>query len=176
MPKAPGAAERGFSLIEVLIASALFLIVLLGVIPLFTRAMVNNVRGRDASSMAGFSRERAEELLQIPFKNVDVTVPPEGAADSLVINEDWLEAEKRFTTDDLTDPRWTRRTQVQDFNYRDLIDNGRLDDPLPAGTNPRSIHLKEIVIDIGSPRAQAGGDKAPFVRTRPYSVRVLKSF
>lgn len=176
MSQAPGATERGFSLIEVLIASALFLVVLLGVIPLFTRSMINNVQGRDASTMAAFSRERAEQMLQFPFKNADVTVPPEGTEDRLVTDEEWDDTEKRFTTDDITDPKWMRRTQVQDFNYRDLLDNGRLDDPLPAGTNPRSIHLKEIVIDIGSPRTRQGGDSAPFVRTRPYSVRVLKSF
>jgi prepilin-type N-terminal cleavage/methylation domain-containing protein len=176
MSQAPGTAERGFSLIEVLVASALFLVVLLGVIPLFTRSMINNVQGRDSSTMAAFSRERAEQLLQFPFNNPDVTVPPGSAGDSLITREDWDEATKRFTTDDIAEPRWLRRTEVQDFNYRDLLDNGRLDDPLPPGTNPRSIHLKEIVIDIGSPRAQRGGDSAPFVRTRPYSVRVVKSF
>jgi prepilin-type N-terminal cleavage/methylation domain-containing protein len=176
MSQAPGAAERGFSLIEVLVASALFLVVLLGVIPLFTRSMVNNVQGRDSSTMAAFSRERAEQLLQFPFNNPDVTVPAGSADDSLVTQEDWDDATKRFTTDDIDEPRWLRRTEVQDFNYRDLLDNGRLDDPLLPGTNPRSIHLKEIVIDIGSARSQRGGDTAPFVRARPYSVRVLKSF
>lgn len=176
MPKAPPSSQRGFSLIEVLIASALFLVVLLGIIPLFTRAMVNNVQGRDASTMAGFSRERAEQLLQVPFNNETVTVPPDGAADLLETTEVWVDGTDNWTATPDPNSRWSRRTRVQDFNYRDLLDDGMLNDPLTAGTNPRSIHLKEIVIDIGSPRTQQGGDKSPFVRVRPYSVRVLKSF
>lgn len=176
MPKVPRRAESGFSLIEVLIASALFLIVLLGIIPLFTRAMMNNVRGRDASTMAGFSRERAEQLLQVPFNNEAVTVPPNGLEDYLETQESWDNAANRWTPGVVAGTPWTRRTRVQDFNYRDLLDDARLGDPLPPGTNPRSIHLKEIVIDIGSPRSQTTGDNAPFVRVQPYSVRVLKSF
>ena len=41
--------ERGFSVVEALVAAAIILVIASGVLPMFTRAMVNNVAGNEST-------------------------------------------------------------------------------------------------------------------------------
>ena len=72
-------AERhgaaGFSIIEALIAAAVLLIIALGLLPLFTRSISDNVSGNDASQATNGSRTQVEELLNVPFNNDRMEVP-----------------------------------------------------------------------------------------------------
>ena len=57
--------DAGFSLVEALIASALVLMITLGVMPLFTHAVVQNVSGKESTISTNYSRSAAEELVEI---------------------------------------------------------------------------------------------------------------
>src|SRR6476661_10686840 len=65
----------GFSIIEALIAAAILLIIALGLLPVFSRAINDNVTGNDATQATNGSRTQLEELLQMPFNNQRVVVP-----------------------------------------------------------------------------------------------------
>lgn len=157
-------AERGFSLIEVLIASAIFLIIALGVLPLFAQAIRSNLSGRDATDVSNLARSRVEELLQVPFETLIV---PAGETQG-VTKEYWSATTKAWvagtpTTGDAA--VWTRTTTIRQFALRDLQDNGTADTPLPGGTPSGDVHFKEIVVEVrGIPRNPLAGGGAVTVR------------
>ena len=57
-------APRAFSLVEMIITSLLVGIIVIGIIPLFVRAVTNNIYGADASQLASFLRSGAERIQQ----------------------------------------------------------------------------------------------------------------
>lgn len=57
-------AQEGMSLIELLVASAILMIVFIGILPLFTRAIVSNQRGAESSRMASFLNTSIETINQ----------------------------------------------------------------------------------------------------------------
>ncbi len=61
---APGRPDPGFSLVEVLLASALLLVVVVSIVPLFTRSLSSNAAGGRASAMSTFAMENLEEANQ----------------------------------------------------------------------------------------------------------------
>ena len=65
----------GFSIIEALIAAAILLIIALGLLPLFSRSISDNVSGNDATQATNGSRTQVEEMLKVPFSNDRMTVP-----------------------------------------------------------------------------------------------------
>jgi len=168
---------RGFSLIEVLIAALLLLVILLGIVPLFLRAMSSRQAGRESTAVGSYARTRAETLLQLPFNHPDLTVP--GGAAQLEVVEYLDGATHQWSQDPALAPQaiWVRTTRVRQFGSADLLDGdtdgdgNHLDLPLPGGTNPRSIQLKEIEVAIESPR-----DGGPLGAAEEITVRVLKAF
>ena len=67
--------ERGLSIIEVLIAAALFLVIALGVAPLFARATMSNQSGADSTAITNLVKTRTEEVFQAIFDSAALTVP-----------------------------------------------------------------------------------------------------
>ncbi|MEL7059940.1 MAG: prepilin-type N-terminal cleavage/methylation domain-containing protein [Acidobacteriota bacterium] len=65
-------AERGLTLAELLIASFILLVILLGIVPLFTKATFNNVHGRNASEVASWSRQNLEQLSSRTLNSTDM--------------------------------------------------------------------------------------------------------
>ena len=57
-------AQKAFTLVEMIITSLLVGVIVLGIVPLFTRAVTNNVYGADASQLASFLRSGAERIQQ----------------------------------------------------------------------------------------------------------------
>lgn len=168
---------RGFSMVEVLIASLLLLVILLGIVPLFLRSMSSRQAGRESTAVGSYARTKAETLLQLPFDHPDLTVPG-GDAELQVV--EYLDQSTNEWSQDaaLADQAiWMRTTHVRQYGTSDLLDgdtdgdgNG-LDVPLPGGTNPRSVQLKEIEVAIASPR-----DGGPLGAAEEITVRVLKAF
>lgn len=66
-PSTPAAA--GFSLVELLIAAGIMLIILVGILPLFMRAISANAYGGDASTLASFMNSGLEQFNQISANN-----------------------------------------------------------------------------------------------------------
>jgi prepilin-type N-terminal cleavage/methylation domain-containing protein len=167
-PKHRPAARRpdaGFSLIEALIAAAILLIIALGLLPLFTRSINDNVSGNDASQATNYSRTEVEELLQMPFNNKRIVVP-----DGSMVGQ----TKDFWTAGDLTkigdtdegwwadaaghgNALWNRTTEVRQYSISDL-DDGNLDHPQPGGTQPTFIQLKEVTVIIENPKKNVFGN------------------
>ncbi|HYO13621.1 MAG TPA: prepilin-type N-terminal cleavage/methylation domain-containing protein [Thermoanaerobaculia bacterium] len=163
-------SSHGFSVIEVLIATAIFFILAIGLLPLFTHSMANNVAGREATEVSNFTRSRTEELLQLPFNAENMTLPAGG--NELVIEEYWSDAEdawKPGPAPDSLDVIWLRTTRIRQFAVGDLLD-GTLDNPLPGSFPPEHVHLKEIEVEVRGTRN--GG---PLGAAKRMNVRMLRA-
>lgn len=71
----PRRSQAGFSVLEGLIAMAVLLIVVLGLIPLFTQSMVNNVAGRHLMQASNFATDSFEAAQGLPLGNELLDVP-----------------------------------------------------------------------------------------------------
>lgn len=193
------AGERGLSLIEALIAMALLLLVAIGILPLFTRSMVNNAAGSEATQTANHARGQLEDLAQLSFNNVALRL--DGDA-QLLTRDDYFSG----VLLEQGDERWEepgdgdgvvlfqRTTRVQQFSLNGLDDtdsdnvidgidgltdgddDGELDNPLPDGTAAQFVHLKEVAVEVVTPRAAGGGPAGPLGAAPTYQVRALKAF
>ena len=166
-------AEAGFSLLEVLIAAVLMLVIAVGVLPLFTRAMTASLSGNDSSQASNFGRSRLEEMYQLPFNSPGLAIT---AGSEAKATEWWSDADKSWKTGAVPPASaWTRTTRLRQFSLAGLVDadgDGEFDEPLPAGTDPRFIHLKEIVVRLEGNRT-AGN---PLGVARPITLRILKPY
>jgi type II secretory pathway pseudopilin PulG len=171
----------GFSIIEALIAAAILLIIALGLLPLFSRSISDNVSGNDASQATNGGRTELEELLLVPFNNDRMTVP--GGAAMAQTREDLTAGltDKTGDSDEAwwPDPGpgvtghgpvlWKRTSEVRQYTISDLAD-GTLDTPLPGGTQSTYIHLKELTVTVENPK------KNLFGNGQGITLRVLKPF
>lgn len=188
-------ARAGFTLIEVLLATAILSTILLGLLPLFTRAMADNAAGQEAGQQANLGRSELEEMLQLPFNHLrlDVQAGTEVTAERFYASGTEAEGDEAWTATE--DPPgeivyWRRNTTVRQYGIRGVQDtdgdgvvdfiegmedadrDGLLDEPLPAGTLPASIHVKEVDVTLESRRA----DGNPVRGTVPLRLRSYKAF
>ena len=70
------ASAAGFSLIEALIATAVLGFIAIGILPLFTQAMVNNKQGADSTTVTTFSKTDLESLDTVPFDGPGMSLTP----------------------------------------------------------------------------------------------------
>ncbi|HXT50260.1 MAG TPA: prepilin-type N-terminal cleavage/methylation domain-containing protein [Thermoanaerobaculia bacterium] len=159
--------ERGFSLVEVLIAALIMLVVALAIIPLFTMAASSNLQGASSTSAANYARDRLELMWQVPFSDARLTV----TAGTTVKSYEYFDAATNAWVDlgiRTSDPVWPvaavwrRVTTVRQFNADDLTDAGAL----PAGTNVEIITMKEVTVAVQNARFDApfGGGKQLTIR------------
>jgi Tfp pilus assembly protein PilV len=170
-------SETGFSLIEALIAAAILMIIALGLLPLFSRAINDNTSGNDASQATNNSRTQVEEMLQLPFTNQRLVVP---AGSKLLETKDywtrgnaqqtgssnegwWANASGHGTV------LWNRTTHVRQYSISDLAD-GKLDTPLDGGVQPTFVQIKQIEVVVDNPK------KNLFGNGQGITLTVLKPF
>jgi len=163
--------EAGFSIIEALIAAAILLIIALGLLPVFSRAINDNVTGNDATQATNGSRTELEELLQMPFNNQRVVV---AAGQTKAETKDFYTRAKAdastgaYEIGDATEGwtadatgrgpvLWNRTTTVQQYGITDLND-GKLDTPLDGSTQANFVHLKQIQVQIDNPKKDLFGN------------------
>lgn len=161
--------QGGFSVVEVLIATLIFLIIAVGILPLFASSARNNLEGREATEVSNFGRSVLEGLLQADFNDARLTVP---AGQTARTTEEYYSGEDdvwKPGTGSAGDPAlWRRRTIVRQFGYQD---DGTLTPPLNGSAPVGEVDIKEIEVQVWHGRHQQslalGGG-------RRYSVRVLK--
>jgi hypothetical protein len=92
------------------------------------------------------ARSRAEELFQLPFNSPTLTVT---TGTSRTLSDYYALDERVWKTGGLGEaatngdvPQWVRTAVIRQYS----LDN--LNDPKPAGTDPESIHIKEIVVTV----------------------------
>lgn len=182
--------ELGISLIEALIAVGLLFIIAAGILPLFTRAMTNNALGNDATRMATFARETAEETMFAPFWAPDLTLP--GANTEDIRLEDWypdqLDGGAELPTTQgrwfpqATPPAgrlfpalWTRTTRLQQFHSSHLEMRQRLDPPGGASQLPGTYPTHAVNIKMIDVTLDRNFDSATVGTMRPTTIRLLKT-
>lgn len=160
--------EAGFSFIEVIIAGLLMLMIAVAVLPLFTEAASSNETGREYTQVSNLARSHAEELMQLPFNSTPLTIT---TGTSLITDEYYSKLNKRWmpgTTPASGDiAMWLRRTTIRQFGVTNL---DTLDSPLPAGTPPEGVHVKEVQVEVKG--ATVGSLFGP---SKNITVRMLKS-
>lgn len=140
--------QQGFSVVEVLIASLIFLVIAVGILPLFAASTRNNADGREATEVSNFGRSSIEDLMQATFNDARLTVP--SASTVLTRTEYFSKATQTWVTGTAssTDPAlWQRRTRVRQFNVNDMTD-GILNTPLPGSADPGQVHIKEVEVEV----------------------------
>lgn len=188
--KATPLSSAGFSVIESLVAALILLFIALGLIPLFARSLRDNTAGNDSTQASNHSKARLEEYLQLPFNNQSLTLA--AGSTTLGSSDSWAQG----TQGDIGDADegwwpgaptnrgrllWNRNTTVRQYGISDL-DDGRLDNPLPGGTQPIFVHLKEVEVRMETERDQGNATGGAFSGTgelgggRRLVFRVVKPF
>lgn len=174
-------AERGFSVVEVLIATLIFLVIAVGILPLFAASTKNNMDGREATEVSNFGRSAVEDLLQASFDDARLVVP--AAATELVRDEYYSNIDKTWKAGTGTSAdraQWRRRVRVRQFNVNDLAADGVLNTPLIGSADLGQVHLKEIEVEVWNGRDDnallvSGQRLTTLGASRRFSVRMLKS-
>jgi Tfp pilus assembly protein PilV len=152
--------EAGFSLVEGMIAALILLFVILGVLPLVSQSMMNNLQGNDSTQQAQAAIDGLERFSSLPFSAEDFSVPA-GSTSAAIVDvfslesNQWL-AEADFLLSGET-ARYTRTATVQYFGIGNLLLEGEdeLEDPLDGGiaaTDPGALHLKRVRVAIANER------------------------
>jgi type II secretory pathway pseudopilin PulG len=174
----PTTGAAGFSLIEVLIAMGLTGLLMIGVLPLFTKSMSNNVEGNQLTEVTNRARMHIEELMALPIDAEELTVPDGDQA--LVQIDLYSPTEDRWIDEDEypdggTEPLYTRRTLVRQFNMS-AVSNVDLtfddDEVLPGGTPSSQVEIKEIVVRVNTGRPTLLNLMG---RQKAVTLRVMKS-
>jgi hypothetical protein len=174
-------SEAGFSVIEGLIAAALLLIITVGVLPLISRSMLNNVKGNDATRQSNGTVDEFERTLSLPFFGGETSL--QGAATTLTtqnaigmihlpggqqtVSANW-EPYAALAPADVVLRKTSTMRQYETDEY--AIDQ-TFDDPLPGSTEPRRVNLKVFDLVFEEPLNSANSQW----RTH-YTVRLVKAY
>ncbi len=171
---APRRRSAGFTLVETLVAIALLGLILVGVLPLFTQSMLNNLKGNRGTQAANNTGQVLEDAGHDRFLSPDLSW---NTADTSLtypiqyIVEDFaapVETVPEWVTP-LTPPAqeaWRRQVVITQHGINDITDNNLLDTPLAGTWDPSGVQLKEVQVQV-----RAGGAFAS-----PFTVRKVKSF
>jgi len=144
--------ERGFSLVEVLVAAAILLFVLLALLPIFTQSIVNNTTGNQYSQMTNAAKTELERLSNLPLESPDLVLKP-GDTDKVTVEyfsetrHAWVDGATLGTTET---PLWNRKVTVHQCDVLSFTD-GRCATNLPGGVSPPA-QIREVLIDISPGR------------------------
>lgn len=178
--------QGGFSLLEALLAAALVLVITLGIMPLFTTSIVQNVSGRESTLSSNYSRSTAEEMISLPLDR-ELLRPPVSQISREVCQdyEDGVGWDYVICGDPLIgEPKWTRELNVQQYSIREIYDadtaSGQptFKNPIPgyaAVSDSRLdsfVHLREVMVITEGQRAP----NSPLGKGRRVDVINLRGF
>ncbi|MDH3402262.1 MAG: hypothetical protein OES32_00080 [Acidobacteriota bacterium] len=156
----PALRQAGFSLLEGLLAAALVMVITLGIMPLFTRSIIQNVAGKESTLSSNYARSTSEEMISLPLDRE--ALRPVVSELSRETCEDY-EAGTGWTlrdpcsADPAGTPTWTRQTTIQQFSIRDIYDADTASGT-PTFTNPipgyaaaddqldAFVHIRQLVV------------------------------
>jgi len=147
--------ERGFTVIEGLIATAILLVVAIGIIPLFASSILNNTRGSDSTQASNFSKTSVETFASLPVNLAPLTL---GTGQTELDAPQWWKP----GNGQLNDPSqgwqsgtttsvkyWTRNSAVQQYKASDIATTGSASTPWVGGT-PCQGMVKMVTVNVQS--------------------------
>jgi prepilin-type N-terminal cleavage/methylation domain-containing protein len=170
------AGQRGFSMIEALIAAAIIGFVAIGLIPLFTRAIGDNMAGSDYTRVSNYARSEEEDYAREPFANYSTAVPT-GQTQGQVVqyidptSKQWVTVASLANVPKNPDINWTRTITYTQYDARDMDDDELFDYPLTGGTAAPSVQVLQATVEV-----QAISAIGPAGGHRTTTVRYLKAF
>lgn len=191
--------QAGVSLVEALVAVGLLFIIAAGILPLFSRAMVNNAMGNDGTRFANFARETGELGMGSNFDVPRFNVPP--GATVLTVQERWLTdrlasdteagpahdgrwfqespAPSQVPADRALAPQFHRVTETRQFGVgqwqRGIVLGD--DEALPGDSPVASVQLKVIDIEVrGNSVVGEEGGSSILGAQRRTRVTLIKAF
>lgn len=172
--------RRGFSLVEVLVIAVLVAIVLLSLVPLYSRSMVSNQEGWRATEAVAFGRTELEDKSAVELDRPEIVVA--GADTDNTQDLVWSDEDQEWL--DPADPDapglvlWERTTRVRLFSISDLKgpddQEKRFNNPLAGNIDPRYVHFREVNVWV---EHQIGADDSgPSGTSRGLDATVIRSY
>lgn len=165
--------EAGFSLVEGMIAALILLFVILGVLPLISQSMANNVLGNDSTMQAQAAIDGLEDFSSLPF-NAEVYSVPAGStsatfADVFTLNSNrWIDKATFDLAPGSDEAQFTRTATLEYFGASGIVNDdedellGALDGSV-ATDDPGSFHFKRLRVRIQNERfALPGTDSGAY--------------
>lgn len=167
-PRRVRAGDAGFSLIETLIAAAVLLLILIGILPLFERSRMNLMQGNDATKTSNAVVDLSERLQAENFNSFTTNIPA-GATES-VLTDNWLlNGDQWSTTVPAGDQaQFIRTVTIQQFSVADATDDDTdaFETALDGSAPPTSVHVKRFQVDITNPRTGGNVFRVVSVQTK----------
>jgi prepilin-type N-terminal cleavage/methylation domain-containing protein len=165
--------HRGFSMIETLIAAALIGVVAIGIIPLFTRSMVDNMAGSDYTRVTNYAKSKEEDFARIPWLQQTIQIP---AGQTSAMTTEFMDpALLQWVPTQPGNPLavWTRGTTYTQYNIADTDTGGVFSNALDGGDflQPDRVHIIQAQVQVKSVAAIG-----PMGVRRTTLVRYLKGF
>jgi prepilin-type N-terminal cleavage/methylation domain-containing protein len=167
--RSPRYGERGLSLIELMIATAILTFIAVGILPMLVRSVTNNSRGWDSTLTANMIKSELEQSIYAPFESTPMQLP--GSMTENVVKTVWDDGEMTEIGDSVEgwlpdgtptvgQPLWSRQRRVRVYSSDSLPPwPGTANNeywtgtPLAGDTPGPQVHLKEIQIDLQSTRS-----------------------
>lgn len=180
------ASQHGFSMVEALIATAIIGFVAVGLIPLFTRSLIDNMAGADYTRVSNYSRSEEEDFYRQPFSNdySQIVLGPGATAVSYSgsntaqfiqyvdpTSKQWVTVTSLAAVPSNPQIVWTRTVTFRQYDVADLLDDQIFDNPLTPGSG--SVNLIEATVQIQARTSDAVG---PAGGRRSTTIRYLKAF
>jgi prepilin-type N-terminal cleavage/methylation domain-containing protein len=166
--------QCGFSMVETLIAAALIGVVAVGIIPLFTRAMTDNIAGADYTRVTNYAKSKEEDFSRISFLQPAIQV--QSGQPNLMTTE-YMNPTNLQWEPTLASPAnpleiWTRTTTITQYNIGNTDDpTSMFDTPLPGGTQVDQVHIMQAQVQVKSV-----SPVGPMGARRTTIIRYLKAF
>lgn len=165
----PAPSEGGFSMIETLIAALIIGIVAVGVLPLFTRAMVDNMAGADYTRVTNYAKSKEEDFSRIPFLQQSIQVKP---GDTQEMTTEFMDPATLFwVASKPANPLavWTRSTTYTQYNLFDTDDDQMFNNPIagqPLGVGVDLVQVIQAQVQVKSVSAigPLGGRRSTVIR------------
>ncbi len=158
-------------MVETLIAAALIGVVAIGVIPLFTRAMTDNLTGADYTRVTNYAKSKQEDFARLRFTDTTIQVP--AGQGNLVSTEFMDPTVLQWVTTKPANPLavWSRATTITQYNIFDTDDDNMFDFPINGGASIDEIQIIQAQVQVKSvsPVGPAGA-------RRTTTIRFLKAF
>jgi prepilin-type N-terminal cleavage/methylation domain-containing protein len=158
-------SAAGMTLVEVMISLAIFLVVMLGILPLFTSSLRSNRSGGESTEVTVHARSGVERHTEYGFNQAPEMMIPAGTT-VVTTREYYLAPRWTAYAPPATPPpgaNWTRQTDIRQYSIMDLAT------PLDGATDPINVHLKEIRVATAGTRAMSEALGAP-------KTLILRSF